>query len=472
MEVKDFIIVGAGPSGCVMSLLLSKSSDRQIVLLEKREEVLKMPKAVHLDKHAVMILESLGVNKFKKYPLTKVEYFSNTKELVILEKKDIDKLSSYEGSFWFNQWDLEQELWMHIGKNKNVDFFTNWNVGSLVKKDNFWELKSSNGAILRGKFLISADGSKSFIRNTLKIDYKKHSSFSSKWTVIDLIDRENLLPETHVQCCSKQSPFTYIKFGSSVRIEHKHNSSSYVDILNKYFSFDEEVVSEKFDIIKQADYVFESKLLEKFGYSHVFFVGDSAHLMPPFAGKGLCSGIKDAHALAWKFSKKNAIEHLNMYGKERYNDVVNDINISVFLGKLVNGSYGFFLSDKLNRINQLILQTVLKISNYIFLFVKPKIKEFRFLSLQGYFIQEVFDLSKSCISRLENGYSFKILSSKAIPYGTDLSGVDYLDRIVLKSNIRILNLLSLNYILIRPDYRIAGTASNIKQLKLLISRYA
>jgi 3-(3-hydroxy-phenyl)propionate hydroxylase len=55
-----------------------------------------------------------------------------------------------------------------------------------------------------------------------------------------------------------------------------------------------------YEIVWKSIYTYQQRVLERFKHGRVLFLGDAAHLMSPFGGRSLNSGVQDAWNLVWK----------------------------------------------------------------------------------------------------------------------------------------------------------------------------
>jgi flavoprotein hydroxylase len=90
---------------------------------------------------------------------------------------------------------------------------------------------------------------------------------------------------------------------------------------------------------RYAVYTFRACWAERWREGRMLIAGDAAHLMPPFAGQGMCAGVRDALTLAWHLDlvlKGQAHEStLDAYTSERRGHVQQAIATSVELGKVI-----------------------------------------------------------------------------------------------------------------------------------------
>ena len=97
--------------------------------------------------------------------------------------------------------------------------------------------------------------------------------------------------------------------------------------------------AEDIEIDRKAVYRFHGLVADRWREGRVLIAGDAAHQMPPFAGQGMCSGIRDAANLAWKLAEvldgHASPDLLGSYQLEREPNVRTYIDLSIAMGRVV-----------------------------------------------------------------------------------------------------------------------------------------
>jgi 2-polyprenyl-6-methoxyphenol hydroxylase-like FAD-dependent oxidoreductase len=90
---------------------------------------------------------------------------------------------------------------------------------------------------------------------------------------------------------------------------------------------------------RHAVYTFGARWADRWRNGRALIAGDAAHQMPPFAGQGMCAGLRDAANLAWKLDLvlRGAAREplLDTYQSERAPHVSAVIDMSVALGRII-----------------------------------------------------------------------------------------------------------------------------------------
>ena len=87
-----------------------------------------------------------------------------------------------------------------------------------------------------------------------------------------------------------------------------------------------------YEIVWMSIYTYQQRALERFKHGRVLFLGDAAHLMSPFGGRGLNSGVQDAWNLVWKLALVRAGRApetlLETYHEERHAAALENLRLT------------------------------------------------------------------------------------------------------------------------------------------------
>ena len=250
----------------------------------------------------------------------------------------------------FHQPDLENTLSDNIKNSKNIDIFCEEELIDFKQKNNEISLTTrssikKNNRILKTRFLLACDGVDSFVRTKLNID-QLDLQYNKDWLIIDIkLNKGIVLDKVARQICDPNRPtvfmhspegrhrFEFQLLAGENSIEMKSNNSVY-KFLSPWLD------SSQYTIERSEVYKFRGTKANQWKIDNIFLLGDAAHQIPPYAGQGINSGIRDSINICWKLNM--ILNHslnpimLESYQIEREIHVEETIKSSIALGKLID----------------------------------------------------------------------------------------------------------------------------------------
>jgi len=206
--------------------------------------------------------------------------------------------------------------------------------------------RTADGALaVCARYAVGCDGANSFVRGALGSAWND-LGFHFDWLVVDVIPNQ---PRTwdplNWQLCDPARPTTLVSGGPGRRRwEFMRLPHETLDELNREETAWRllscwDVGPENARLERHAVYTFRAKWAERWREGRLLIAGDAAHLTPPFAGQGMCSGMRDAANLAWKLdlvlAGRASEALLESYESERNPHVRGLIDLAVALGRVI-----------------------------------------------------------------------------------------------------------------------------------------
>jgi flavoprotein hydroxylase len=323
-------------------------------VFEKWPTAYPLPRAVHFDHEVARILQSAGVMDeiaAHSEPADVYEWRNGAGEILLRLGRPGAQLaaSGWWDSTMFCQPELERVLDHRVRGLANVELHFGHELVGLEQSTQGAELCVAGGDGERRRFAaayaVGCDGANSFVREALRLPMTD-LGFCFDWLIVDLIPTEaRTWNPLNVQVCDPARPTTAVSGGPGRRrwefMRLPDERSEDLNRIETAWKLLEPwgMTPDNARLERHAVYTFRARFVEQWRSGRVFVAGDAAHQMPPFAGQGMCAGLRDAANLAWKLdlvlAGRASARLFDSYASERLPHVRQAIDFSVGLGRII-----------------------------------------------------------------------------------------------------------------------------------------
>lgn len=345
-------VVGAGPTGATVANFLGMYGV-DTVLIERCPQIVDYPRAVGMDDECLRSFQAIGLadvlikDMIQNVPLR----FFDRRGRCAAEICPTTREYGWSRRNIFMQPTCEQVLRHGLGRFPSVRTLLGHEVMKLAQDGHGVQLdvatREGGRLTVDAEYVVGADGGRSTIRDLIGVTLEG-DTHPRPWLVVECDNDPLDAPYTGLHC-DPARPYVCIRLPHGLRRwefmllpgEDPEEMSGYGKVRELIGRHVDDAT--RLNITRARVYTHHSRVARRFTVGRVCLAGDAAHLMPPWAGQGMNTGIRDATNVAWKLAAIVGARAdpaiLSSYDTERRPHARAMVELSTTLGRILSPTH-------------------------------------------------------------------------------------------------------------------------------------
>lgn len=346
----EVAIIGYGPVGVTAANLLGQLGVRTVVI-ERDPDVYARARAISTDEEVIRIWQSIGLGERLKADMLS----DRPIDFIGVDGRPIIRLAlqprgnGHPTQLFIYQPALERVLREGVSRFDNVSVLLGHECTDLAQDADGVTLsvRDTNGATvrIRAAYAIAADGGSSATRTELGVGFDGRT-YEDRWVVIDTkvirpwpeVDRLRFHCNPGRPAVDCPTPLGHHRWEFPVLPGDDERRLVTHEAIRGLLA-DQGINPADVEILRAVVYSHHIRFASQWRVGRVFLAGDAAHVMPPWIGEGMASGVRDVANLSWKLAAVVRGElpdaALDSYEVERAPHVRLLTNAAVNFGRII-----------------------------------------------------------------------------------------------------------------------------------------